>query len=110
MAVIAWQGWKLNLPEGWNPLRLEGDYDRGQALFVDLERPRLGLRWDKPRGQKFDAQRAIEQALKQEVGQLAAAEAARCGAGTLYLEPKPPGRDVWIGYSAPSGRLLQIVY
>src|SRR5437763_13891428 len=117
MAVIAWQGWRLSLPEGWNPLRLEGDYGRGQALFVDLERPQIGLRWEKQRRKRFDAKRVVDRAMTEEVGQLAAAEArpfklpgAEWEASKLYIEPDPPGRDVWIGYNRTSQRLLQVVY
>src|SRR5262249_8072777 len=76
MTPIAWQGWNLKLPEAWNPLRLEGNYDQGQALFVDLERPRLGLRWQKLSKRAYrDPAKTIERVLREEIGQLAAEEA-----------------------------------
>jgi len=116
MTAVAWQGWKLDLPEGWNPVRLVGDFHKGQALFVDLERPRLGLRWETLRSLRADPGKAIEQAFNQEVGQLASQEVrdqAIAGAdwdiSRLYVEPEPPGRNVWIGFSRGSNRLLQIV-
>ena len=37
--MFAWQGWKISLPAGWNPLKLDGDYARGQVLIAVL---RLG--------------------------------------------------------------------
>ena len=52
-----------------------------------------------------------------EVGVLAAAEAVagrasdpRWPASLLYLEPQPPGRDVWFGYGPVSGRMVQVIY
>ena len=86
-------------------------------MLVDLERPRLGLRWQKNTERKFDAAVAVKKAMRDEVGQLAADEAkpfemanGEWQASLLYVEPEPPGRDVWIGCSARSDRMLQIVY
>lgn len=116
MPVVAWQGWRLDLPQRWNPVKLEGDYNKGYMLFADLHRPRLGVRWDKPPGKKFDPAKWAKQALVQEIGQLAADEArpfempADWSGSMLYLEPQPPGRDVWVGYSKISGRAIQVVY
>jgi hypothetical protein len=118
---IAWQGWQIDLPRRWDPVKLEGDYAAGYALFADTLRPRLGLRWSTPRKRrrKFDVAGVVARAMKEEVGQLAAGEAkafemsGRSGAwegSTLYIEPQPPGRDVWIAYSKTSGRLLQLAY
>ena len=74
--TICWQGWKLQLPRRWDPVKLEGDHAEGYALFADTLRPRLGLRWQTPkRKRRFDPDVAVRLALKNEVGQLAAAEA-----------------------------------
>jgi hypothetical protein len=115
---VAWQGWQIDLPRRWDPVKLEGDYSSGYALFADALRPRLGLRWSTPRkrGRKFDVAGAAARAMKVEVGHLAAGEAkpfemsGPWEGSTLYIEPQPPGRDVWIGYSKISCRLLQLAY
>jgi hypothetical protein len=114
---VCWQGWQIDLPRRWDPVKLEGDYAAGYALFADALRPRLGVRWSTPARRKFDAVVATKSALKQEVGQLAAEEsksfdmpAKSWDASTLYIEPAPPGRDVWVGYSRTSSRLLQVAY
>src|SRR5207237_1343547 len=93
------------------------DYDTGEILIADLERPRLGIRWKKAKGKKFDPATLVRRALRDEVGELAAAEARELPAGgdkivasLLYVDPKPPGRDVWTAFSMTSGRLIQIVY
>jgi hypothetical protein len=113
--VLAWEGWQVQIPGRWSPTKLSGDYRQGYALFADLHRPRLGLRWHTPRKRKFDSSAWSAKAMREEVGQLAAAEASpHAIAGwegpLLFAEPEPPGRDVWMGYSPVSGRTLQVVY
>jgi hypothetical protein len=44
-SIFAWQGWRTELPRGWNPVRLEGSYDTGSAMIADLDRPRMLVRW-----------------------------------------------------------------
>jgi hypothetical protein len=115
---VAWQGWQIDLPRRWDPVKLEGDYAAGYALFADALRPRLGLRWSTPRKgrRKFDVAAAVAKAMREEVGQLAASEGkafkmpGAWDGSTLYIEPQPPGRDVWIGYSETSSRLLELAY
>ncbi len=114
---FAWQGWRLDLPPRWNPVKLEGDHDKGFALFADLVRPRLGIRWNKQRRGRLKLDAWIGRVLRDEVGRLAAEEAKPLPmpddiwqGSTLYTEPQPPGRDVWIGYSRKSDRLVQLIY
>ncbi len=119
--AVAWQGWRLNVPRRWDPVKLDGDARAGHALFADALRPRLGLRWQTPPRRRFDAAAAVRRVLVDEVGRLAADEArpwapptfSRPGgweASLLYVEPDPPGRDVWVGYSPASRRLLSVAY
>lgn len=69
----------------------------------------------KPR--RFEPVTWCRAALRAEVGQLAAAEAVELplnadlwDASLLYTEPEPPGRDVWLGHSRVSGRIVELVY
>lgn len=113
--IVCWQGWKMEIPRRWDPVKLEGDFNEGLALFADALRPRLGLRWQTP-NKKADSAATVQKALRGEVGQLAADEAKEFPSGTswqsplLYIEPKPPGRDVFCARGDTSGRLLQVVY
>jgi hypothetical protein len=114
--IICWQGWKLEIPRRWDPVKLEGDHTEGYALFADTLRPRLGLRWQTPK-KKTDPAKAVQAAMKNEVGQLAAEEARAVPSladtwqfPLLFIEPQPPGRDVYSVYSQTSKRLLQIAY
>jgi hypothetical protein len=127
--IVCWQGWQIKMPRRWDPVKLEGDHNEGYALFADSLRPRLGLRWQTPRKprrwQKTGSvpvfaemtDKLVRDALRQEVGELAAAEAKPLESPEqqwvcplLYSEPKPPGRDVFSGFSSTSGRLLQVAY
>jgi hypothetical protein len=113
--LLAWQGWQLELPHRWNPAKIEGDYESGSVMIADLHRPRLGLRW-KRAAKKLDKTKWARAAMRAEVGQLAADEAhpielpGSWEASTLYTEPEPPGRDVWVAFSATSGRCIEVVH
>jgi hypothetical protein len=114
--TICWQGWKLQIPRRWDPVKLEGNHSEGYALFADALRPRLGLRWQTQK-KNTDPATAVKTALKNEVGQLAAGEATPLWSldqawqtPLLYIEPQPPGRDVFSAASLISNRLLQVAY
>jgi hypothetical protein len=116
VGLLCWHGWRLELPEGWDPVRLEGDFAAGYVLLADLHRPRLGMKWETLSRRKLDVTKLVHGALKDEVGVLAADEAEEKNlgeqwqGGRLYTERNPPGRDVLVGYSTTSRRLLQVVY
>ena len=106
----------MELPARWDPVKLEGDADKGMILLADLHRPRLGVRWTKV-GKRADVGKSVNKTMLAEVGLLAAAEAKETAPpgenwsnGRLYIEPEPPGRDVWVGYSKTTGRLFEVVY
>jgi hypothetical protein len=112
--IFAWQGWQIQVPEEWNPVNLQGTFEAGYALLSDIHRPRVGIRWGTP-GRGFDSNRWMREAMVAEVGELAAEEAEACGEerfenAILYLEPEPPGRDVWVGFSRVSGRTFEIIH
>ena len=113
-ALLAWQGWHVQVPADWSPIKIEGDFGRGFVAMADLDRERIGIRWQHAR-KGADPAKLVAEAMLNEVGVLAAAEAVssksdRWSAARLYVEPEPPGRDVRIAYSAATGRLVQIVY
>ena len=114
--LLAWQGWSIAVPADWNPVKIDGDYDSGSVLLADLHSARLGLRWKKA-ARRGDPVAWAERSLRDEVGKLAADEARHLAlpggewsVSRLYQDPDPPGRDVWVGYSRASHRVLQIVY
>ena len=114
--VMIWQGWRLELPPRWHPLRIEGDYDTGNVLLGDLHGPRLGMRWKKASGRRFSAADWSRSAIRAEVGSGEADKARphspteQFEGGLLYLDPDPPGRDVWTAYSPASKRVIEVVY
>jgi len=46
---LGWQGWQVDLPTEWNPLRLSGSARAGTVVVADLERPRVELDWRRVR-------------------------------------------------------------
>src|SRR6476659_1330851 len=112
---FAWHGWHICLPRSWNPIKLEGDYRKGSALFADMDRPRLALRWDTPHPKGFNPETWTTRSLRDEVGSLAA-EQARPSASALqrsallYVDPDPPGRDVFVAHSSTSSRVIQLIH
>ncbi|CAN5613714.1 hypothetical protein BH10PLA1_BH10PLA1_02390 [soil metagenome] len=116
LTPLAWHGWRIDLPERWSPVKLDGDAARGMILLADLHRPRLGVRWNTLKA-SADVAAAVDRAMRDEVGELAAKEAVtflppgeNWTSGKLYIEPNPPGRDVWIGFSRVTRRMFQIVH
>ncbi|HEY0009563.1 MAG TPA: hypothetical protein VGB55_12625, partial [Tepidisphaeraceae bacterium] len=117
MQSIAWHGWRLAVPPTWNPVKVDGDANQGQILLADMHAARLGIRWRKA-ARRGDAQAWAVKTLRQEIGKLAADEAvpfvmpdnSAWHVSKLYIEPEPPGRDVWVGWSKTSNRVLEVVY
>ena len=118
MTQVAWQGWQLQMPPRWSPMKLEGDYREGYASFADLLQQRLGLRWKQIKSKRLDVRKWASQVMRDEVGRLAADEAREVappptgewGISLLYQEPEPPGRDLWVGYSQTSQRAVVLAY
>jgi hypothetical protein len=114
-SILAWHGWQLTVPNRWNPVKVEGDFEKGYLLLADLHRPRLGIRWNRI-SRRQDADKWAATAMKREVGEKMAAKAVKVDLGEgfsaslLSLEDSPPGRDVWVGYSPASGRGIEVVY
>ena len=113
--LLCWQGLRLTLPRGWNPTRIDGDFAKGSILLGDLNRPRMAVRWSSL-NKSTDPQKWSSRVMREEIGALACDEAvthARDQAWTqslLYIEPKPPGRDVWVGVHTTSNRGFEVVY
>jgi len=112
---LSWQGLHLSVPEKWNPLKLDGDDAKGSLLLADLHRSRLAVRWS-VLPEKTDPEKWSSRVMTEEVGALAASEAvahdpgSQWAASRLYVEPDPPGRDVWVGMHRATRRGVEVVY
>ncbi len=114
--LLAWHGWNLAVPDTWNPVKVDGTWDQGLMLLADMHQAKLGLRWR--RAKRGDPEKWADRALKDEVGNLAAKQAAGFAmpestdwkVSKLYADTDPPGRDVWVGWSNQSSRVLEIVH
>lgn len=113
--VFAWQGWALAMPGKWDAYKVEGDADDGLAHFVDLQQLRLEMAWTRVTRRRFNAEAWARKTMRRLAGKLAADEAvavpvAGFDASMVYIDPHPPGRDVWIGHSPQSGRVIELIY
>ncbi|MFN4242203.1 MAG: hypothetical protein ACK4PI_03095 [Tepidisphaerales bacterium] len=94
---FAWHGLLCLLPEDWSPLKLEGDGRRGLALFADLQRTRLELRWQRLRRPPADVEAMLRQAVAQ-----AAGTAAVSRARVFPLVPAAPPSALTARQAAPA--------
>ena len=106
-SVFAWQGWKLDLPAGWNPFKLQGDYARGMAAIADMRRIRMVMAWATP-GRPFDVDAWISKKLNDKADAARDCSGDKWRGARIWLEPAPPGGDQWLGQSSASGRVVQI--
>jgi hypothetical protein len=44
-SVFAWQGWRMEVPGGWNPIMFVGDWRRGSAILADTGNARGEIHW-----------------------------------------------------------------
>lgn len=97
-------------------MKIEGDWTKGSILIADFHATRLAIRWQAAPKRRFDSKKWTQSAIASEVGQLMLKESKEhvpsdvFSVGRLFIEPEPPGRDVWVGQSRASNRLLEIVY
>lgn len=97
-------------------MKIEGDWNKGSILIADFHATRLAMRWQSMPKRRFDPADWARNALRSEVGQLMLEKSLEhlpgkaFTVGRLFLEPDPPGRDVWVGASGVSDRLIELVY
>ncbi len=114
--MIAWQSWRIEVPDRWGPVRIEGNHDQGYMLIADLHQPRLGIRWKKISRRPGSVPDLVRKAIAGEIGAAGVDELAMPGNSRMWESPMlfedrdPPGRDVWVAYGAESGRLFELVY
>ncbi len=114
LATLSWHGLSLALPDDCGPVKIEGDASKGAVLIADLRSPRIGLRWT-TLSKRADPEKLVRGAMLAEIGKLATEESVehdRSGAfthGLLYTEKDPPGRDVFVGFSPATRRVVEVV-
>jgi hypothetical protein len=109
---LAWQGWTLSVRADWNPLKLEGDFDGGSAVIGDLRGPQVALRWGTPREKTFNPDAWSRRAIADQTGSADESRSGQLPGWSGVREWSNPGnfkRNVWVGYSSVSGRVLEII-
>ena len=95
------------MPPDWRPLRLEGDAKAGSAMIGDTVEARLKVIW--ARVPPARAKRCWSRRLRrgaERVGIPSPRGFTEC----VLLRPKKGERTIWVGYSAPAGLVVELLY
>ncbi len=64
-SLLAWAGWKLLMPSEWQPLKLEGNPEKGQIIVGDSTCAMFVVKWERPgRRARSDGEKWVAQRLK----------------------------------------------
>jgi len=113
LQILAWQGWSLQVPAIWNPVRVEGDADSGSILLADLAAARLGIRWRS--AGRGDPKKLIARVMDSETGDEVPLSASIASSIDCLVEPRlrrdsESHREVFAVYSERRKRVLEIVH
>lgn len=109
---LAWAGWRLEMPDVWQPLKLSGTPQKGQMIVGDAECAMFVLDWERPRpGAIEDGRRWVAERLRK-LGALprenppAAAAFTACGWARDIQTSEGKMTTHWYGYAAETPLLL----
>lgn len=113
---LSWHLFSLPIAADVNPVKIEGDFDRGEIILADLTSPKLALKWSPGPRKTRAADALVKTAIARVFGQATADASEELFpddrqawlAARVSYETEPPGRDVWVGYSARTHRILAI--
>lgn len=112
--VIAWCGWRMDLPGSWYPLRIQGAFSKGAMMIGDGEKPVLLVQWKRVPSRGFDATHWMRTRLKKQrvhaSPQAPVPEGFDESAWMCGLELREGQvKSVWYGYCKAAGLLLELV-
>ena len=115
-STLAWEGWRLEMPDQWRPLSIDGTPRRGKLTLGDGERVLLRMNWWRPRWRRFDPQRWLDRRVRSMGGGAALPRQDIRPRGfdpVAWLPEARPRRGrqraVWYGYAPEAGLVLEAV-
>jgi hypothetical protein len=111
---IAWCGWSLPVPESWQPLKIQGTWDKGQMMIGCGSDPVVLIKWWRPREKTRDAEAWLARRFKA-LHALPDDEAPHPddfdAVGWIrHLENKDgSAKTVWYGHAARAGLVLECI-
>lgn len=113
-SALAWAGWSLPIPEAWQPLKVEGGWQKGSMMIGTEETPVALIKWLRPQEKRFDAERWMQQRFK-DLGALPD-DNTPTAAGfvpaqwVVALQNKEGvGKTIWYGYAPDADLLMECV-
>ena len=116
VTALAWEGWRLEMPDHWRPLSIQGAPRRGKLTLGDGRQVLLRMNWWRPRSRRFDPQRWLDRRVRSMGGGGAPPRQDIRPRGfepVAWLPEARPRRGrqraVWYGYAAEAGLVLEAV-
>ena len=113
--ALAWAGWQMRVPSDWRPLSVSGGAAQGAMMLGDASRPLMRIKWARPSGRRFDAERWIRRRVRSAAGKHAGVEPTdaspdfRPGAFARAAGGRKTRRRLWYGYAPRAGIALELV-
>ncbi len=113
-SLLAWAGWRLELPRACEPLKLSGTPDKGQMIVGDNDCAMLLLQWTRaPRRGAFDGRAWVVERLRKlglHPGDRPPAREHFTACGWARAVQTEEGKQTthWFGYDRRAGLLLRV--
>jgi hypothetical protein len=113
---LAWDGWRMRVPEEWRPLRIRKEDGVGRIMLGDQAQAVMRIRWWSPQERRFSADRWLEKRMLALTGDAHFQEAAPWGGDfdrAVYLPDIESSEgvrsSVWYGYSEQADQALELM-
>jgi len=113
-SLLAWAGWKLRMPSEWQPLKIEGNKDKGQIIVGDTTCAMFIVKWERSGkravkdGDKWVAQRLKKHGALPESNPPAGDRFSACGWVHGLQTEEGKESTYWYGYAESAHLLLGI--
>ncbi|HAS81476.1 MAG TPA: hypothetical protein DCS43_02050 [Verrucomicrobia bacterium] len=112
--LLAWAGWRLEMPEAWQPLKISGTSRKGQMIVGDTECAMFSIQWERTRpmtvaaGSDWVSGRLTKLGVLADANPPAKDHFTACGWATAVQTEEDKQTTHWFGYAEPAGLLLAV--
>ncbi len=111
--ALAWCGWGMPIMSAWRPMKVQGEWKRGEIIVGDDAEATFKITWWRPERKSFDGHAWIHNRIR-ELGNVPSEDSAapRGFSSTAFVAEQPSRggglRGLWFGYSAAVGMMLEV--
>lgn len=111
--ALAWCGWGMPIMPAWRPMKVQGEWKRGEIIVGDDAEAAFKITWWRPERSSFDGHAWIHNRIR-ELGNVPSDDSAapRGFSSTAFVAEQPSRggglRGLWFGYSADIGLMLEV--